>query len=138
VCGRRLGVVEVRDDAGAVVRALVTDGRRDETETRVVVVLFAAGHHQQATPGGIERQRAQPLRRPLRRRRVRGTVGVEATSRGQRRRTVHSAAPVNTCRTTHDSKTPFTRCNLLSNRLDNRLDVCIHDTTCCPTGCQTV
>ena len=26
--------------------------------------------------------------------------------------------------------------NRLCNRFDNRLDVCIHDTTCCPTGCQ--
>jgi len=36
--------------------------------------------------------------------------------------------------------TPFTRYNWLSHRLynpsDNRLDVCIHDATCCPTGCQ--
>ena len=40
------------------------------------------------------------------------------------------------------SKTPFTRYNLLSNRLssrlynryDNRLDVCLHDAAGCPTG----
>jgi len=41
---------------------------------------------------------------------------------------------------TRDSNTPFTRHNRLSNRFDNRLDVCTvctRDTTCCPTGCQT-
>jgi len=36
-------------------------------------------------------------------------------------------------------KAPFTRYNLLSNRLskrfDNQLNVCIHDTTGCQTGC---
>jgi len=31
------------------------------------------------------------------------------------------------------SDTPFTR----YNRLNNRLNVCIHDTTCCPTDCST-
>jgi len=40
-----------------------------------------------------------------------------------------------------DCKAPFTRYNLLSNRLlnrlDNRLNVCTHDTTGCQTGCQT-
>ena len=37
------------------------------------------------------------------------------------------------------SKAPFTRYNLLSNRLpiDNRLNVCIHDTTGCQTGLTT-
>ena len=39
-----------------------------------------------------------------------------------------------------NSKAPFTRYNLLSNRLsirfDNRVNVCIHDTTGCTTGCQ--
>jgi len=38
-------------------------------------------------------------------------------------------------------KAPFTRYNLLSNRLlnrfDNRVNVCIHDTTSCQTRCQT-
>ena len=29
---------------------------------------------------------------------------------------------------------PFTRYNLLSNQIDNRLNVCIHDTTGCQTG----
>jgi len=40
-----------------------------------------------------------------------------------------------------NSKAPFTRYNLLSNRLsgrfDNRVNVCIHDTTGCQTRCQT-
>ena len=39
------------------------------------------------------------------------------------------------------SKAPFTRYNLLlnrlSNRFDNRVNVCIHDTTGCQTRCQT-
>jgi len=38
-------------------------------------------------------------------------------------------------------KAPFTRYNLLlnrlSNRFDNRVNVCIHDTTGCQTRCQT-
>jgi len=38
-------------------------------------------------------------------------------------------------------KAPFTRYNLLSNRLstrfDNRVNVCIHDTIGCQTGCQS-
>jgi len=34
-------------------------------------------------------------------------------------------------------KAPFTRYNLFSNRFDNRVNVCIHDTTGCHTGCQT-
>jgi len=33
--------------------------------------------------------------------------------------------------------TPFTRYYQLSNRFDNRLDVCLHDTAGCQTGCQT-
>jgi len=40
-----------------------------------------------------------------------------------------------------NSKAPFTRYSLLSNRLynwfDNRVNVCIHDTTGCQTLCQT-
>jgi len=39
-------------------------------------------------------------------------------------------------------KAPFTRYNLLSKRLSNRFDnplnVCIHDTTGCQTSCQAV
>jgi len=39
-------------------------------------------------------------------------------------------------------KTPFTRYNRLSNglynRFDNRLNVCIHDTAGCQSGCQPV
>ena len=31
----------------------------------------------------------------------------------------------------------FTRYNLLSNRFDNRVNVCIHDTTGCQTRCQS-
>jgi len=34
-------------------------------------------------------------------------------------------------------KAPFTRYNLLSNQFDNRVNVCIHDTTGCQTRCQT-
>jgi len=36
-----------------------------------------------------------------------------------------------------DPQAPFTRHNLLSNRSDNRVNVCIHDTTSCQTHCQT-
>ena len=36
-----------------------------------------------------------------------------------------------------DRLAPFTRYNLLSNRFDNRLNVCIHDTTGCQTGLTT-
>jgi len=32
-------------------------------------------------------------------------------------------------------KAPFTRYSRLSNRFDNRINVCIHDTTGCQTGC---
>jgi len=35
------------------------------------------------------------------------------------------------------TKAPFTRYNLLSNRFDNQLNVCVHDTTGCQSGCQT-
>ena len=39
------------------------------------------------------------------------------------------------------TKVPFTRYNLLSNwssnQFDNRVNVCIHDTTSCQTGYQT-
>jgi len=42
---------------------------------------------------------------------------------------------------TESCKAPFTRYNLLSYRLsdrfDNRLDVCLHDTVGCQTGCTT-
>jgi len=31
----------------------------------------------------------------------------------------------------------YTRCNRLSNRFDNRLDVCLHDTASCQTGLTT-
>jgi len=34
-------------------------------------------------------------------------------------------------------KAPFTRHNLFSNRFDNRVNVCIHDTTGCQTGMTT-
>ena len=37
----------------------------------------------------------------------------------------------------HRTKTPFTWCKL-SNRFDNRLDVCLHDAAGCPTGCTVV
>jgi len=37
----------------------------------------------------------------------------------------------------YDCKAPFTRHNLLSNRFDNPVNVCIHDTTGCQTRCQT-
>ena len=34
-------------------------------------------------------------------------------------------------------KAPFTRYNLLSNRIDNRVNVCIHDATGCHIGLTT-
>jgi len=34
-----------------------------------------------------------------------------------------------------DCQAPFTRYNLLSDPFDNRLNVCIHDTTSLTTGC---
>jgi len=55
-----------------------------------------------------------------------------------------TSSPIWACTTTRSAMlryTRFTRYNSLSNRLynrfDNWLDVCTHDTTCCPAGCQT-
>ena len=60
--GRYLGVHEELEYVCAVVGAFVTHRGRDEREASGVVVLFASDHHQQATSGGVERQRPQPLR----------------------------------------------------------------------------
>ena len=54
---------------------------------------------------------------------------------------LHHTTGCQTCLTTgkpvwQPVESLFTRLNSwLYNRFDNRLEVCIHDTTCCPTGC---
>jgi len=41
------------------------------------------------------------------------------------------------CSAQRNAKAPLTRCNLLSNRFDNQLNVCIHVTTGCQTSLTT-